>query len=160
MRFSLLDRVECLEPGRRIVALKGVSLAEEYLADHFPRAPVLPGVLMLEGLVQAAAWLVRASDDFAHSMVLLKEARGVKYAQFVEPGQTLRIAAEITARDGLDTRLKAQADVDGALAVSGRLVIQSYNLADANPAQAETDAFVVARLREWFAILWPVAKAA
>lgn len=160
MRFSLIDRVAALEPGRRIEAVKTVSLAEEYLADHFPQAPVLPGVLMLEGLVQASAWLVRASDNFAHSMVLLKEARGVKYAQFVEPGQTLKISAEIAGRDGAETKLKAQAEVDGALAVSGRLVLRSYNCADADPAQAEIDNYIVARLRELFRVLHRPAQAA
>ena len=160
MRFSLLDRVASLEPGRRIEAIKSVALAEDYLADHFPQAPVLPGVLMLEGLVQASAWLVRVSDDFAHSMVLLKEARGVKYAQFVGPGQTLRITAEITGRDGEETKLKAQAEVNGALAVSGRIVLRSYNCADADPAQADVDRFIVARLRELFGILHRPAQAA
>jgi 3-hydroxyacyl-[acyl-carrier-protein] dehydratase len=47
MRFTLLDRILQLDPGSRIVAVKNLSLAEEYLADHFPRFPVMPGVLML-----------------------------------------------------------------------------------------------------------------
>ena len=47
MRFTLLDRVVAIEPGKSITAIKTVSLAEEYLADHFPRFPVLPGVFML-----------------------------------------------------------------------------------------------------------------
>ena len=64
MRFHLVDRVLELEPGERIVAIKNLSLAEEYLADHFPGFPVMPGVLMLEAMTQAAAWLVRASEDF------------------------------------------------------------------------------------------------
>ncbi|HWC90817.1 MAG TPA: beta-hydroxyacyl-ACP dehydratase, partial [Pirellulales bacterium] len=76
-----------LQPGVRITTIKSLSLAEEYLADHFPRFPVMPGVLMLESLTQTGAWLVRASEDFAHSMVLLKEARNVKFANFVVPGQ-------------------------------------------------------------------------
>ena len=58
MRFILLDRVRELEAGKRIVAEKALSLAEEYLADHFPTFPVLPGVLMVEALVQSAAMLV------------------------------------------------------------------------------------------------------
>ncbi|HEX5445871.1 MAG TPA: 3-hydroxyacyl-ACP dehydratase FabZ family protein, partial [Pirellulales bacterium] len=95
MRFTLIDRIVDLQPGAKIRAVKNLSLAEEYLADHFPGFPVLPGVLMLEAMTQAAAWLVRVSDDFAHSMVVLKEARNVKYNQFVEPGQTLSVTAEL-----------------------------------------------------------------
>ena len=53
MRFSLLDRVTAIEPGRSITAVKAVTLSEEYLADHFPRFPVLPGVLMLEAMLMA-----------------------------------------------------------------------------------------------------------
>ena len=66
MRFTLLDRVVAIEPGKSITAVKSVTLAEEYLGDHFPRFPVLPGVLMLEAMTQAAAWTIRLGEDFAH----------------------------------------------------------------------------------------------
>jgi len=79
MKFGLIDRIVELEPGRRIVALKAVSLAEEYLADHFPTFPVLPGVLMLEALVEAGAWLVRETQDFNRSVILLHSAKNVTY---------------------------------------------------------------------------------
>ena len=55
MRFILIDKVVSLEPGKEIKAVKSVSLAEEYLADHFPAFPVLPGVLLLEGLIESAS---------------------------------------------------------------------------------------------------------
>ena len=77
--------------GKLIRAGKPLSLAEEYLQDHFPAFPVLPGVLMIEAMVQSSAWLVRISEDFRHSMVLLKEARNVSYGSFVSPGDTLEI---------------------------------------------------------------------
>jgi 3-hydroxyacyl-[acyl-carrier-protein] dehydratase len=54
---------------------QSVSLAEEYLADHFPIFPVLPGVLLLEGLIESASWLVRQNNQFAQSMVLLESAQ-------------------------------------------------------------------------------------
>jgi 3-hydroxyacyl-[acyl-carrier-protein] dehydratase len=154
MRFSLIDRIVQLDPGQRITAVKSLSLAEEYLADHFPRAPVIPGVLMLEGLTQAACWLVRASEDFAHSLVVLKEARSVKYANFVEPGQTMRIEAELLSQDDRTTKLKAQATVNGSPCVSARLVLERTNLAEGNPDLAGADAYLTARLRELLAILW------
>jgi len=69
MRFILIDKVVSLEPGKQVKAVKNVSLAEEYLADHFPTFPVLPGVLLLEGLIESASWLVRESENFAHSMI-------------------------------------------------------------------------------------------
>ena len=65
MRFTLIDQITLLEPDKKIEAVKNVTLSEEYLQDHFPRFPVLPGVLMLEALTQASAWLIRVSEDFA-----------------------------------------------------------------------------------------------
>ena len=74
MRFSLVDRITELSEGKHITAIKVLTLAEEYLADHFPRFPVMPGVMMLEAMYQASAWLIRKSEDFAHTMVVLREA--------------------------------------------------------------------------------------
>lgn len=154
MRFALIDRVDELQPGARIVARKNLSLAEEYLADHFPGFPVMPGVLMLEAMTQAGAWLIRASEDFVHSVVLLKEARNVRYGNFVEPGETLRIEAEWVKQDERTTTLKAAGTVDGAATVSARLILERYNLADTHPARAEADAVIVQHLREQFAQIY------
>ncbi len=153
MRFSLIDRITDLQPGQSITACKCLSLAEEYLADHFPNAPVMPGVLMLEALIQTSAWLVRVTDDFEHSLVLLQQANSVKYANFVEPGQTLQITATWMAREGATTKLKAQGTVDGKVAVSGRLILHASNLAENNPSQASQDAFAKQMLRQWYGIL-------
>jgi len=154
MRFTLIDKVVELELGKRIAAIKNLSLAEEYLADHFPGFPVMPGVFMLEAMTQTGAWLIRASEDFAHSMVTLKEARNVKYANFVEPGQTLAVTAEILSQDENETRLKAQGTVGDIQVVSARLVLQRYNLADQDAAQAVTDQVLKHKLRELFAVLY------
>ena len=101
MKFSLIDRIVELTRGERIVTVKAVSLAEEYLADHFPTFPVLPGVLMLEALVESAAWLVRDAQDFAHTIILMSEAKNVTYKSFVKPGNllTLSVTCREMARD-------------------------------------------------------------
>jgi len=160
MRFTLIDRVTHLEPGARITAVKNLSMAEEYLADHFPGFPVMPGVLMLEAMTQAGAWLVRVSEDFAHSTVILKEARNIKYGNFVEPGQTLTITAEIVGQDEREVKIKAQGAVDGKQAVSGRLVLARYNLAEADPQRASADQVVIQKLRELLALLYRPATPA
>lgn len=154
MRFSLLDRIDELQPGERIAAVKTLSLAEEYLADHFPRFPVMPGVLMLEAMTQAGAWLVRASEDFQHSMVVLKAAKNVKYGQFVVPGQTLHVSAEIVSQTDEETTVKARGTVDGRTTVSGRLVLERYNLADRAPSHAASDEIVRREMRDLFSLLW------
>ena len=159
MRFTLIDRVTELVPGERISAIKNLSLAEEYLADHFPGFPVMPGVLMLEAMTQTGAWLIRASEDFAHSTILLKEARNVKYASFVEPSETLVVTASILDQDERTTKIKAEGSVAGRAAVSARLTLERYNLAAEDPARAVTDLVVNRKMRELFALLWrpPVA---
>lgn len=129
MRFSLIDRVLAIESGKCIRAVKSPTLSEEYFHDHFPRFPVMPGVLMLEAMIQAGAWLIRYTDDFAHNLVLLKEARNVKYAGLVIPGQSLTITAEMQKRQKGCTWFKAQGVVEEKTVISGRLVL--HHAADA-----------------------------
>ena len=160
MRFTLLDRITDLQVGLRIEAIKNLTLSEEYLADHFPLFPVMPGVLMLEAMTQCGAWLVRASEDFANSIVTLAEARAVKYADFVRPGQTLTVTAAITDHGDKETRLKAQGSVNGNVSVSARLTLRRYNLADLYPSRAASDAVVRTEMRKLFSLLYQPAKAA
>jgi 3-hydroxyacyl-[acyl-carrier-protein] dehydratase len=147
MRFCLLDRICSLEPDTEITAVKTLSLAEEYLADHFPEFPVLPGVFMLEAAKQAATWLVRISENYAHSMIVLEEARSVKFTDFVTPGNALRLTVEQIKRDGPLTSFKFQGDVEGRVCVSGRLTLECYNLADEDPSLAGLDALMIAHQR-------------
>ena len=155
MRFSLIDRVLELEPGSRITAVKTLSIAEEYLADHFPGFPVMPGVLMLEAMTQSGAWLIRAGEDFAHSMVTLKKAQNVKYSNFVKPGQTLCVTAEVLSQDERETKIKASGTINERPTVSARLVLERYNLADTDPSKAPLDEAARAQSRELFGVLYP-----
>jgi 3-hydroxyacyl-[acyl-carrier-protein] dehydratase len=148
MRFCLLDRITELEAGVRVAAVKRLHPDEDYLRDHFPRFPVMPGVLMLEAMYQASAWLVRQTEGFAHSLVLLKEARNIKYADFVTPGKELVVSAEILKSDAVLTTLKAQGSIDGNVAVHGRLVLERFNLADRYPSRANTDPYLRAEYRK------------
>ncbi len=89
MRFHLLDRIVDLKPGRSLSAVKNLTLGEEYLADHFPMFPVMPGVLMLQTLVEAGSWLLRLTEDYRHSIITLRETRNLKYGSFMEPGRQM-----------------------------------------------------------------------
>jgi 3-hydroxyacyl-[acyl-carrier-protein] dehydratase len=153
MRFWLLDRISSFEPDTELTAVKNVSLAEEYLADHFPEFPVLPGVFMLEVATQAAAWLVRLSENFAHSIVVLHEARSVKYADFVTPGHSLVMRVEQQKSEGRYVHFRFEGEVEGRVSVSGRLVLERYNLADADPTQAGLDSRMIACQRTAAALL-------
>jgi len=155
MHFSLIDRVEILVPGSHIVATKSLSLAEEYLRDHFPNFPVMPGVLMLEALTQSAAWLVRVTQDFANNLVLLKEAKGVRYGKFVQPGQTLRIEANILKQEDRLTFVKSEGTMDGKTTLKAQLVLESTNVIDTYPGRAFADEKLTKYLKENLALIWP-----
>src|SRR4029453_784097 len=120
VKFNLLDKIESIS-DQRVVAVKHVTLAEEYLADHFPTFPVLPGVLMLEALTQAATWLLHRRHEFARSMAVLKEARNVRYGRFVAPGGSLRLEVELNKPTESGASFKAAGSVDGAPAVQARI---------------------------------------
>lgn len=154
MRFSLIDRITALDAGQSIAAVKNLTLAEEYLADHFPGFPVMPGVLMLETLVQAGAWLMRHTEDFRYSTVLLKQAKAVKFNSFLTPGQSLHVAASVHQRGETAWTLKASGTVDGVSTVSARLTLEQFNLSDRNPELAASDALRTAEMRKLFAQIW------
>lgn len=157
MRFWLLDGIVAYEAGKRLRAIKRLTLAEEYLPDHFPSFPVMPGVLMLEALVQAGSWLVRLSEDFAHSVIVLRQAKGIKYGSFVEPGKCLSLSVELTAPvlppPSELVWLKAAGDVDGMPTVSARIGLARYNLADRLPGGSELDAELKTVYRRQLALL-------
>lgn len=154
MKFYLVDRIERIEPGKRIVGIKAVSLAEEYLADHFPAFPVLPGVLMLEALVQTAAWLVRLQQDWSRSLIVLAAARNVRYGNFVAPGRSLRMQADLVDLSDDRAAFKGAAALDdGSQAMQGRLELKCFNVADVLPAAGAADGRIVAQLQERFKLI-------
>lgn len=142
MHFSLVDRILTLN-AVRVVSLKHISSAEEYLGDHFPSFPVLPGVMTLESMVQAArVWSREYGATFALRRVVLGEVRALKYGALVRPGSTLRVeVACVVGAEGIDCKGRAllveptdgwalSGDVDEArlsglpVAASGRFVLR------------------------------------
>jgi len=153
VKFILIDKIVSLEEGRKLTAVKSVSLAEEYLGDHFPMFPVLPGVLLLEGLVESAAWLVRATEHFGHSMVLLAEARNVKYKSFLAPGSQIEYTVEARTIEESVSSFAGCGVADGQKIVEARFGLRHFNLADRNPALAAVDAQIVAQLKNRYHLL-------
>lgn len=153
MKFILIDRITELVPGERIAAVKSLSLAEEYLADHFPRFPVMPGVLMIEALVQASSWLVRATNDFSQSMIQLAEAKNVTYKSFVTPGQVFEISVEAKEVGASTSRFVGVGRCGGSEMVKAHLTLRHYNLADTDPAMKGIDEKLIASARQQMDLL-------
>lgn len=118
MRWMWIDRVVELQPGRRLVAVKNVSLAEEHLHDHFEAepakglsaAPVMPASLIIEGMAQTAGILVGHAEGFREKVILAKIARAELHFD-VAPGSTIRYTAEIERMDPVGASTQGRIDV-------------------------------------------------
>lgn len=93
MRWIWIDRFLRLEPGRRAVAVKNLSWAEDYFADHFPGYPVMPGPLILEGLAQTGGILVGQARNYQKNVVLAKIAASFHHE--AHPGEQLLYEVEL-----------------------------------------------------------------
>ena len=153
MKFILIDKVLALESGQMIKTIKGVSLAEEYLGDHFPTFPVLPGVFLLQGLVESASWLVRESQRFAHSMVLLEQTRNVKYKSFLAPGNQITYIVNAKTIEDNVSSFSGYGESNGQRIVEARFALRHFNLADRNDAYASTDTNLIERLKQRWKLL-------
>ncbi|MBN2589370.1 MAG: hypothetical protein JXA96_05885 [Sedimentisphaerales bacterium] len=153
MRFILIDKVISLEQGKQIKTIKNVSLSEEYLADHFPTFPVLPGVLLLEGLIESASWLVRKKENFSHSMILLEEAKNVKYKSFLAPGASIEYTVEARNIDENMSSFKGFGVSKDQQIIEARFGLRHFNLADENSAMTAVDAVVIENMKKRWKLL-------
>jgi 3-hydroxyacyl-[acyl-carrier-protein] dehydratase len=122
--LSMLDEINGIDGGSKLYAARRLLEGESYLADHFPGRPVMPGVLMLEALVQAASWLVREKTGFRFPVTVLTGVRSLRYGRFVTPGDRMDIEVELlSARDNHGS-FKGRGTVGGRAAVSGRFELK------------------------------------
>src|SRR5436190_372102 len=146
MRFHLLDRIVAFDSGKALRGIKRLTGGEEYLADHFPGFPIMPGVLQLQSLVEAASWLLRLTDDYRHSVIVLREVKNVRFGNLMQPGKALDVTAELDKRDGDSASFKAKGEAEGTQTVSAQFTLAGYNLRDRNPALADRDERLI---RHW-----------
>ena len=125
MRFFLIDRITKWEVGQAAEAIKNVSLSEDFFDDHFPRRPVMPGVLMIEGMAQISGLLLEATlsqkygKDAKAVLTLLERT---KFRGLVRPGDTLTYQTEVTAINENGGKVSVQAISDSRQVVTSGMV--------------------------------------
>ena len=134
--FVMVDRVLEIEPGKRIVALKNVTINEPYFVGHFPGIPVMPGVMIIEALAQSAAILTYRTLDLKQGDGTLFYFAGIDGARFkrpVTPGDQLRLEVEMLRVMRGVGKFKTRALVEGAMVAEAELMC-AYRKSDEKPS--------------------------
>jgi 3-hydroxyacyl-[acyl-carrier-protein] dehydratase len=137
----LIDRVLELEPRKRIVAIKNVTINEPFFVGHFPGLPIMPGVLIIEAIAQAGgALLLTEVEDRADKVILFTGIERAKFRRPVSPGDQLRLEVEVTAWRPLHRTIAAK--MRGIVYVAGKKVaeaIVSCRLIDSSRGRASAE---------------------
>jgi beta-hydroxyacyl-ACP dehydratase FabZ len=121
--FLLVDRVIELVPQQRIVAIKNVTINEPFFRGHFPGAPVMPGVLILEALAQAGAVLLLSDiPDRASKLVYFTGINEARFRRPVVPGDQIRLTMEVLKLRSKTCKMRGTAEVDGELAAEAEIM--------------------------------------
>ena len=127
--FLLVDRVLELEPGKRGVGIKNVTVNEPFFQGHFPGIPIMPGVLMIEAMAQLGAVVVLGTPENQGKLALFVGIDNVRFRRQVVPGDQLRIEVEITRLRGTIGKGQGKAFVEGEVAAEGEIM---FALVDAD----------------------------
>jgi 3-hydroxyacyl-[acyl-carrier-protein] dehydratase len=130
--FLLVDRVIDVEPGKRAVGLKHVSMSDGYLQGHFPSYPVMPGVLIVEALAQTGCVLVMHDPVNAGKLPFFARIDNCRFRNQVRPGDTLRLEVEVTSSRGPVGKAHARALVGSIVACEADLTFALANAPQSN----------------------------
>jgi len=120
--FLLLDRILELEPGKRVVGVKNVTINEPFFQGHFPENMVFPGVLIMEALAQAGACALLSAEEHKNSLPYLAGIDKFRLRRVVIPGDQLLLQVELLKIKGNIGKAKGTASVDGATAAEGEFL--------------------------------------
>jgi len=127
VRFVMVDRIESLDPGVRAVGIKNVTMSEDFLTYHFPDNPVMPGMLILEAMIQLGNWLIAVSSDFKLKGILDRVERA-KFKSVVRPGDKIEIEVLITRTAEEKVFLSGKAKVDGSVTSIAEFSLKTRNM--------------------------------
>ncbi len=120
--FLLLDRIVEFDPGKRVVAIKNVTINEQFFQGHFPDYPIMPGVLVVEAMAQAGAIIMmEAIPDHKTKLAVFSGIERAKFRRSVTPGDQLRIEVNVLSFRPRAGRMEGKAYVDGKLACEATL---------------------------------------
>ena len=120
--FLLVDRIIGYEPGKRVIGIKNVTLNEPFFAGHFPGAPVMPGVLIVEAMAQTAGVMMLASiPDRESKLVFCTGIDGAKFRHPVVPGDQLRLELSVLKLRPRYIKLRGEAFVDRLLVAEAEI---------------------------------------
>jgi 3-hydroxyacyl-[acyl-carrier-protein] dehydratase len=144
MRFLLVDAIESHEPGQAISGVKNVTMSEDFFTHHFPGVPVMPGLLLVEAMVQLARWMIIAESGYLTSG-LLASIEQVKFREYVAPGEQVLLHLDVLASDDVGRHFRGTAQVGGKDRVIAAFALRDVPLGELDDPDAA---------RQAFAILW------
>lgn len=133
MRFFLIDRITEWEPGRSASAVKNISLSEDFFQDHFPRKPIMPGALILEGMAQLAGTLLQAGvalESGREVLAVMSIVERLKLRAPIVPGQSLTYRAIVEAVNEVGGRASVEATVGTVPVADCRITFVFHDVDD------------------------------
>ncbi len=151
----MIDKIEEIVPGERAVGGKSVTLAEDYFEDHFPKFPVVPGVLVVEALAQVSGKLIELTVWEQRKMwpfPVLSMIRNAKFRRFIRPGESIKLETTLSEIRDESAITRCKASVDGKVTTDVELlfVFDPEGLSDALDQNE-----LIQIEHHWLKILWP-----
>ena len=118
----LVDRIIEMEPGKRIVGIKNVTINEPYFQGHYPNHPIMPGVLQIEAMAQVGGLLMLQGEEMKGKLVYFMTLDNVKWRRPVTPGDQIRFEVEVLQLKRSTCRMRGTGTVDGNLVVEAEMM--------------------------------------
>lgn len=155
MRWLFLDRIDAVELGHSIRGVKAVSLAEDYFQDHFPRFPVVPGVIVVEALAQLSGKLIELSvyeERGFWPFPILSMVNRAKFRRFIKPGSQIELHSQVISLRDESAMMKVKAVVDGQTTTTAELTF----VFDPEGVSGAYAGDTVEQIeRDWLKQIWP-----